>query len=197
VRHRDAVVFVQRALPSKIEQAECRVAALLNFSKYDTGTDGVDGACRDVDHIALRDRTPVNQLGDGAVLYRGAQFLQRDLVFQSDAYLRIGLGRKDIPGLALAIRHSQCAGESVVRMNLDRQWFAGEQEFEEQSRGLGMLVRPFEPQFANGIGRAVKAAPGVQIADPPRLVNDPHGGKLGRHKLSRSMTRTPGRRAVG
>src|SRR5271168_3842303 len=118
-------------------------------------------------------------------------------MFQSDAYLRVRLGRKNVPSLALAVRHSHGAGKSVVRMNLDRQGFAGEQEFEEQGRGLGMLARPFEPQFADGIARAVKAAPGWQIADPPRLVNDPHVGKLGRHKLSRSMTRTSGRRAVG
>src|SRR5277367_2170772 len=70
VGNRDAVVLVQLALPSKIEQAECRVAALLNFSKHDTGADGVDGAGRDVDHVALRDRAPVNQLGDGTVLDR-------------------------------------------------------------------------------------------------------------------------------
>jgi hypothetical protein len=82
-------------------------------------------------------------------------------------------------------------------MNLDRQWFAGEQELEEQGRGVSMRALPFEPQFADGITCGVKAAPGLEIADPPRLVNGPHGGKLGRHKLSRSITRTSGRRAVG
>jgi hypothetical protein len=36
-------------------------------------------------------------------------------------------------------------------MNLDRQWFAGEQEFEEQGRDESMLTGPFEPQLADSI----------------------------------------------
>src|ERR1700722_18974983 len=70
VGNRDAVVLVQFALPSKVEQAERRVATLLNFGKHDTGADGVDGDGRDVDHVALCDRTLVNQLDDRTVLYR-------------------------------------------------------------------------------------------------------------------------------
>jgi len=61
---------------------------------------------------------------------------------------------------------------------------AGEQEFEEQGRGMSMSICPFEPQFADCIRRTVKAAPGSQIADPPRLVYNPRGGKLGGHRFS-------------
>ena len=63
----DGVVFVQFALPAIVEQAECRVAALLNFGKHDTGADGVDRAGRDVDDVAFHDRTPLHQFGDRAV----------------------------------------------------------------------------------------------------------------------------------
>src|ERR1700722_12640187 len=72
VGNRDAVVLVQFALPSKVEQAECRVATLLNFGKHDTGADGVDGTGRDGDHGAFRDWPPVNELGDRTVLDRSA-----------------------------------------------------------------------------------------------------------------------------
>src|ERR1700719_3630879 len=75
--NRDAVVFVQLALPSKVEQAECRVATLLNFSQNDAGADGVDGAGRDVDRVAFSDRAPVDQFDDRAVLDRSTQLLWR------------------------------------------------------------------------------------------------------------------------
>ena len=38
------VVFMQIALPAIVEQAECRVATLLDFGKHDPGAYGVDGA---------------------------------------------------------------------------------------------------------------------------------------------------------
>src|ERR1700712_4087273 len=76
----DPVVFMQFALPAIVEQAECRVAVLLNFSQYDAGADGVDGAGRDVDDVAFRDRAPVHQFGDRTVLDRRAQLLWRYLV---------------------------------------------------------------------------------------------------------------------
>ena len=64
------VVFVQFALPAVIKQAECRVAALLNFCEHDTGADGVDGAGRNVDDVAFRNRPPVDEIGDRTVLNR-------------------------------------------------------------------------------------------------------------------------------
>ena len=56
MRNGDPVVFVQFALPAIVEQAECRVAALLNFGEHDAGADGVDGAGRDVDDVAFARR---------------------------------------------------------------------------------------------------------------------------------------------
>ena len=90
----DAIVFVQFALPAIVEQAECRVAALLNFGEHDAGADGVDGAGRDVDDIAFRNRPPVNQFGDRTVLDRRTQLLWRYLVLQSSADLRVRLRPK-------------------------------------------------------------------------------------------------------
>ena len=76
----DPVVFVQFALPAIVEQAECRVAALLNFCEHDAGADGVDGAGRDVDDITFGNRSPVNEFGDRTVLDRRTQLLRRYLV---------------------------------------------------------------------------------------------------------------------
>src|SRR5882757_5148384 len=76
----DPVVFVQFALPAIVEQAECRVAALLDFCEHDAGADGVDGSGRDVDDVALDSRSPANEFSDRTVLDRRAQLLWRYLV---------------------------------------------------------------------------------------------------------------------
>src|SRR6187397_2790513 len=63
----DAVVDVQFTLSAVVEQAECRVAALLNLGEHDTGADRVDGAGRNEDDVAFRNRTPLNQINDRAI----------------------------------------------------------------------------------------------------------------------------------
>jgi hypothetical protein len=69
-------------------------------------------------------------------------------------------------------------------MDLDRQWLAREQQLEQQGRDRGVVVGPLEPQLAHGITCTVDAAPWLEIADPPGLANDPHGGMFGGHILS-------------
>src|SRR5258708_18323706 len=76
----DPVVFVQFALPAIVEQAECRVAALLDFCEHDAGADGVDGAGRHVDDVALDNRTPAYEISGLTVLDRRGQFLWRYLL---------------------------------------------------------------------------------------------------------------------
>ena len=70
----DGVVFVQFALPAIVEQTERRVAVLLNLGEHDAGAYGVDGAGRDEDDVAFRDRAPLNEIGNRAVPDRCAQF---------------------------------------------------------------------------------------------------------------------------
>ena len=55
-----AIVYVQFTVSAVVEQAECRVAALLNLGEHDAGAERVDGAGRNEDDIALRNRTPLN-----------------------------------------------------------------------------------------------------------------------------------------
>ncbi len=72
VGHGYAVVDVQFTLPAVVEQAERRVAALLNLGKHDTGAERVDGAGRNEDDVAFRNRTPLNQIDDRAIRDRRA-----------------------------------------------------------------------------------------------------------------------------
>src|SRR5687767_7899924 len=76
----DPVVFVQFALPAIVEQAECRVTALLNFCEYNAGANSVDGAGRDVDDVVFRNRSPLHQFGDRTVPNGRTQLLWRYLV---------------------------------------------------------------------------------------------------------------------
>ena len=46
------------------------------------------------------------------------------------------------------------------------------------------FVGPLEPQLSYGITASVDTAPWLEIADPPRLVNDPYGGVFDGHMLS-------------
>src|SRR3981081_743830 len=77
VGHGDAVVFVQFARTAIVEQAEGRVAMLLNFGEHDAGADGVDGAGRDENDVAWRRRAPINQIDDRTIPDRRPQFLRR------------------------------------------------------------------------------------------------------------------------
>src|SRR5258705_5369385 len=67
VGNRYAIVDVQFTLSAVVEQAECRVAALLNLGEHDAGAESVDGAGRNEDDIAFRNRTPLNQIDDRAI----------------------------------------------------------------------------------------------------------------------------------
>ena len=49
-----AIVDMQFARSAVVEQAECRVAALLNLREHDAGAERVDGAGRDEDGVTFR-----------------------------------------------------------------------------------------------------------------------------------------------
>src|SRR5258708_36826797 len=51
--------FMQFALPAVVEQAECRVATLLNLGEHDAGAYGVDRAGTAQDDVAFSGRTPL------------------------------------------------------------------------------------------------------------------------------------------
>src|SRR5215213_7284527 len=97
------VAHVDFALPAMIEQAERRVAILLDLGQDESRTDSMDGASRDIDDIVLPDALPSYQLRDRAILDRGTQLRRRELSLQSDRNLSLGRCRQDIPGLGLSV----------------------------------------------------------------------------------------------
>src|SRR5258708_1781849 len=119
--------FMQFALPAVVEQAECRVATLLNLGEYDAGAYGVDRAGRDEDDVAFRDRTPLRETCNRAIPDRRAQFLGRENSFQSNGHPRIRRCREDVPCFGFSVGETDGAGKCIVWMNLDRQRLAGEQ----------------------------------------------------------------------
>jgi len=74
--------------------------------------------------------------------------------------------------------------EFIVRMNLDRQRFAGKQELEQQSRAWRIFIDALKPQLSDGALRSVNTAPGIEISDPPKLAHGLHGGMFDGHRLS-------------
>src|SRR6266536_190386 len=149
-----AIVDVQFTVSVIVEQTERGVAALLNFGQHDAGAESVDGAGRDEDDITFRDWTPLNQFNDRAVRDRRPQFLWRYPALQTNGNLRARFRRDDVPCFALAVRHPHRAREGVVRMDLDGQWLAREQQLEQQCRRRSGLIGALEPQLSHGVTRA-------------------------------------------
>ncbi len=182
----DRAVLVQLALPAEIEQAECRVAALLDLGEHDIGADGVDRAGGDEDHVALRDRTPLHKARNRAVPDRCAQCLWRQMPLQSQRNLRARRRREDVPRLGFPFSRPMACANSSGRVNLDRQGLAGEQQLEQECRARRTLVDAFEPQLADRVSGSVNAAPGAQIDAAPGFAGDLYGGMLEGHSLSGS-----------
>jgi hypothetical protein len=63
---------------------------------------------------------------------RGPQLRGRELPLQPDGNFGAGRCGKDVPGLGLAMPQTDRLREGIVRVNLDRQRFLGEQQLEEQ-----------------------------------------------------------------
>src|SRR6202042_428154 len=67
VGDRDGLFNVQRARSPIIEETKGRVAALLDFGDHETGSDGVNGASRNIDDIATRNFSPSDPLCNRSV----------------------------------------------------------------------------------------------------------------------------------
>jgi hypothetical protein len=71
---RHSAVDVEFPLSAMIEKA----AALPDLRNHQPRTNGMDRAGSNEENIVLQDRTPLNQLGDGAVCNRASQFWRRE-----------------------------------------------------------------------------------------------------------------------
>src|SRR5205809_1160915 len=98
---RDRIVEMQRARAAIIVKAVRHVRILLEFEQRKAASDRMDGARRNKQDIARRNRPPVDQLLDRAVERSGAQFVPRCLASEAQADSRAGLGVEYIPAFAL------------------------------------------------------------------------------------------------
>ena len=62
-----AIVDVQFTLSAVVEQAKCRVAALLNLGKDDASADSMNRTGRNDDDVACGGRAPIDEIGNRAV----------------------------------------------------------------------------------------------------------------------------------
>ena len=135
------VLDVQRArvtlsiAPVPIEQPQREVTRLLNFRERDAGSDRVNRAGRNGDHVTGSHGDRVQALLDSA----GCEMsFERDLIdvgFQSDAHAAVRLGQQDHPGFRFsALSQSNHGGLNIVRVNLNGQRLGRVEELEQQRK---------------------------------------------------------------
>ena len=73
--------------------------------------------------------------------------------------------------------------ERIVRMNLNRQRFFGEQQFEQQSRVWRFHIRALKPKFADRDAVRLDIAPGQEIGAPPGFAHNSRAGMFDRHDV--------------
>ncbi|MEY9117098.1 hypothetical protein ABIE86_005830 [Bradyrhizobium diazoefficiens] len=110
-----------------------------------------------------------------------AQCLRREFPLQPQRNPRARRRRQDVPRLGLPVRQADGVCEFVIRVNLDRQGLAGEQQLEQERRAGRTLVDTPKPQLTDRISRSVDAAPGTQIDAAPGFAGDLDGGMLDGH----------------
>ena len=86
-----------------VEQAERRIAPLLNLGDDQPRTDCVDRPGGNQNAVALRHRVPSDKIGDRFVADSRAQLLRRDAPFQAQRDLGFRSSAEDVPGFGLAI----------------------------------------------------------------------------------------------
>ena len=156
------------ALPAVIEQTERCVAALLDLGNDEPRADRVDRSGRHEDDVVRRHGLPHDKIRDRAVVDGLAQLLLSEPPIEAEGDLGSRSGTQDVPGFGLAVRQSHRLRVRVVRMDLDGQRLAREQQL-EQERGIrGRLAGPLVPDFADRDAVMDCLAPGPQIDERPK-----------------------------
>ena len=149
-----------------IEETKGRVAPLLDFGDDETGSDGVNGARRNIDNIATSDFPPGDPLGDRSVGNGLAELFRSQPPVEAESNAGVRLRGEDMPSLRLSARFADQAGESVSRMDLDRQRLEREKQFQEQGGLVGRGVRPLIPDLTNLAVCSAGLAPQSEMVQP-------------------------------
>ncbi len=91
----------------------------------------MDGPGGDENAVALRDRLPHNKIRDRSVLAGLAQLLRSQTPFQAQGDLGFRSSAQDVPGFGLAVLQSDRLRIRIVRVNLNRERLAREQQLEQ------------------------------------------------------------------
>ena len=94
------------------------------------------GAAGYVNHLALVDVDPVEELFRALFMDALLELSARDSRLQSERNLRSGLGMGHVPAFGFAPRLAKALRGSVVGMHLDRQFFLRKQKLQEQRKAL-------------------------------------------------------------
>ena len=127
VRGQDGVFDVKLTIPTVIEQAERRVAPLLEFCDDEAGANRVNCRSRHENDVAYEHRSPRDEIGDRAVVDGLAQLLRRQTSIKSQGNLGLRSGTQNVPGLGFSVWQPHRTRECIVRMNLDGEWLARKQ----------------------------------------------------------------------
>ena len=104
-------------------------------------------------------------------------------MIQSHGYFRTRTCGQDIPCLALAVRQTDRAREHIIRMHLNRERRAREDQLEKQGRARSLRVGAFEPSLTyRGVGIVVDV-PGPQVRATPGLGYEADSGLLDCHEV--------------
>src|SRR3546814_1762618 len=107
---------------------------LLHLIDGQPAADCVERPWTVVDEIVGMRRAPVDHVDDAAVERGGVEFFAAALAIQADAEFGARLRIENQPALFLAAREARAARGFVVGMDLDRQPFRGEEEFDHDRR---------------------------------------------------------------
>src|SRR5512146_1255485 len=103
-------------------------------------------------------------------------------MLQPHGDLRARTGEEDIPRLTLAVRQTDRAREHIVRMHLNRERRAREDELDEQGGAGSRHVGALEPNLAHRGAGIVIDVPGPQVRATPGLGYQAGPGLLDCHE---------------
>jgi hypothetical protein len=189
IRGRDCLLGVKLTLPAVVEQAECRVAALLDLRDHESGADRVDRPGGHDYDVARRHGPPAHTIGYRAVFDGRPQLLRRETPIEPEGDLGPGGGAEDVPGFGLAARQAHLVCQRIVGMNLDGKWLVGEQQLEQERRFRGG-IRSLVVDFTNRAAVMARVAPGTQIENTPRLGQGMRACTFNHHEPLPHLART-------
>src|SRR5208282_3915465 len=127
---------MERTRASVVVEAVGGVRLLLRFDYYGAWSQRVHRAGSQVDHFALIDVDPVEEFFGALFMDRLLELRDGNAGLQSESDLRSGLGMGYVPAFGFAPGLAETLRGGVVGVNLDGEFFLGEQKLQQQRKAL-------------------------------------------------------------